>query len=212
MLIEKTVAQKEEFKSPDYQKYLDKIEQITKEEQKEIKHIDLDSELNIEKKDVFFKFNNSQNLIVDILFIVSKAGLTKEYDFENELETKISELNFIFSTINDVNFAKIKAQLKILSIAVIKFKNSQNKPFEFLEVNNATIALIEAIYEFVKAENLEKKDYYEIVENMLDKRSEENMQIAEKTSIVQHIKLDEILEKLPLLELKSEFLNEMSSA
>jgi len=200
MLINKTVAQKDEFKSPQYQSYIDKLEKIIAHETQEIKYIDIESDIEPYKELILSKFDEIENIAIEILFVVSLVRLEKEYSKIYEIERKINDFNSLCSNIEYSNFIPIKNQTHNIFNAIDKYRMSDNKAFSFLEVNNAVVAFIEAIYNFADKERIKRKDYYEIVENRLHPKTQIGLQ---------ENKLDEIICKLPLLNLNCEFYDEI---
>ena len=201
MLINKTVELKEEYKSPEYQLYIEKLENISKEEQ-EIDYINILSDIEPIKKEILSKFENIENIIIDILFIVSKTRIDKNYNQIYEIERKIADFQSLTSGINDEHFNSIKNAAHNILNSIDKFRTSDNKAFSFLDVNNSTIGFIEAICHFAQKEKIKTKDYYEIVENKLN-----NKETA--ATVVQFDKLNEIIQRIPLMELNSSFYNEV---
>lgn len=206
ILIDNTVNNAEEFKSPEYNSYIEKLVNITKEEKHIIGYIDLDSEANIEKQLIISKFKDIENIAIEILYIISKARLKKDYINITEIEKKLTDFNSLTSSIKNENFNTIKNQTQNIYNALDKFKISDNKEYSFLDVNSAITSFIENLSKFACEENIKKQDYYEIVENRLSKIKKENSRVA---NIVNFDKLDQIIQKLPLLELNTSFFEEV---
>ena len=200
MLINKTVAQKEEYKSPEYQLYIEKLKNISKEEQ-EIDYISLENEFEPDKKEILAKFEEIENIVIDILYIVSKTRIDKNYNQIYEIERKIADFQSLTSTIKNEHFNSIKNTAHNILNAIDKFRTSDNKAFSFLDVNNSTTSFIEALYHFAQKEKIKIKDFYEIVENKLNKK--------EEVTVVQFDKLNEIIQRIPLMELNSSFYDEV---
>jgi len=200
MLINKTVAQKEEYKSPEYQLYIEKLKNISKEEQ-EIDYISLENEFEPDKKEILAKFEEIENIVIDILYIVSKTRIDKNYNQIYEIERKIADFQSLTSAIKNEHFNSIKNTAHNILNAIDKFRTSDNKAFSFLDVNNSTTSFIEALYHFIQKEKIKIKDFYEIVENKLNKK--------EEVTVVQFDKLNEIIQRIPLMELNSSFYDEV---
>ena len=200
MLINKTVAQKEEYKSPEYQLYIEKLKNISKEEQ-EIDYISLENEFEPDKKEILAKFEEIENIVIDILYIVSKTRIDKNYNQIYEIERKIADFQSLTSAIKNEHFNSIKNTAHNILNAIDKFRTSDNKAFSFLDVNNSTTSFIEALYHFAQKEKIKIKDFYEIVENKLNKK--------EEVTVVQFDKLNEIIQRIPLMELNSSFYDEV---
>ncbi len=200
MLINKTVAQKEEYKSSEYQLYIEKLENISKEEQ-EIDYISLENEFEPDKKEILAKFEEIENIAIDILYIVSKTRVDKNYNQIYEIERKIADFQSLTSAIKNEHFNYIKNTAHNILNAIDKFRTSDNKAFSFLDVNNSATNFIEALYHFAQKEKIKIKDFYEIVENKLNKK--------EEVTVVQFDKLNEIIQRIPLMELNSSFYDEV---
>ena len=205
MLINKTVELKEEFKSPEYQLYIDKLENISKENHQEIDYVNLETAEESSVKEILSKFDEIQNIAIEFLYIVSYARDKKDYSKVNELEKKINDFNSITSSIVDEKFASVKNQIYNILNSLDKFRMSDNKEYSFLDINNAVVAFIENLYNFADDEKIQRKDYYEIVESRLN---EANIEV--KIPDVLHFdKLDEIIQRIPLMEINCSFFDDV---
>lgn len=205
MLINKTVEQKEEYKSDEYQLYIEKLEKITQEQQ-EIEYINLDSTTSSSKKEILAKFKEIENFAIDILFLVSNVRIKKTYNDIYEIERKVNDFNFLCQNINEESFMPVKIQTHSILNAIDKFRISDNKEFSFLEVNGAITSFIEELYKFADNEKIQRQDYYEIVENRLNSKPKEEIK---KPDILYFDKLDEIIQRIPLMELNCEFYDDV---
>ena len=206
MLINKTVEQKEEYKSPEYRLYIEKLEKITQEEQIEIKYLNLNDEILPSKKEILSKFEEIENYTIEILYIISNVRIKKTYNDIYEIESKTNQFVSLCQNINEENFESIKNQAHNILNSIDKFRNSDNKEFSFLEINNSIISFIEALYKYSDEEKIRHKDYYEIVENKLNPKQKEET----KTPDILHFdKLDEIIQRIPLMELNCEFYDDV---
>lgn len=206
MLINKTVEQKKEFKSSDYQLYIGKLDKIAQEELISIDYINFESEVSQSKKEVLSKFEEIENCAIDVLHIISSIRIKKAFGEIYEIENKINKFNLLCQNIDDENFGVIKNQAHNILSSIDKFRTSDNKEFSFLEVNNAITSFIEALYKYADNEKIQRKDYYEIVENRLNLKTEEEI----KTPDIMHFdKLDEIIQRIPLMELNCEFYDDV---
>ena len=206
LLINKTVEKKEEFKSPEYQIYIEKLEKISQEEQIQINYIKIDDELSPSKKEILSKFEEIENYVIEILYIISNVRIKKNFDNIYEIEKKTNEFNLLCQSIIDENFEPIKKQAHNILNSIDKFRSSDNKEFSFLDVNNAVISFIEALYKYADEEKIQRKDYYEIVENKLSPKIDEKVKTPD---IMHYDKLDEIIQRIPLMELNCEFYSEV---
>ena len=207
MLINKTVEQKTEFKSPDYEKYIEKLEKISSSEE-QIDYINLQSNITSSQKEILSKFNKIEEIIIDILYIVSSVRSNKKYSDIYKIEQKINEFNSLCANIEDTHFETVKNQIHNILSAIDKFRTSDNKAFSFLEVNNAVTSFIEALSTFADNEKIQRKDYYEIVENKLNSKPQEQKEIKQ-ANIVEFDNLDKIIERIPLMELNCSFYEEV---
>ena len=206
ILINNTVNNKEEFKSSEYNTYIEKLANIIEEEKHVIGYIDLDSETNIEKQLLISKFKDIDNIIIEILYIISIARLKKDYTNIIEIEKKLTDFDSLTSNVKNENFNAIKNQTRNIYDALDKFKISDNKEYSFLDINSTITSFIENVSKFADDEKIKKQNYYEVVENRLNASKEENDKTA---NIVQFDKLDQIIQKLPLLELNTSFFEEI---
>lgn len=206
MLINKTVSQKEEYKSSEYQIYIEKLENMSACERREVDYITPQSNIDESKKKLLSKFEEIENIAIDILFIVSKARVKKDYGHVYDIERQINDFNNLTKEINEESFLIVKNEVHNILNALDKFRVSDNKAFSFLDINSATISFIEAIHKFAHSEKIKIKDYYEIVENRLNLIDSGAIRSAD---IVNFDKLDEIIQRLPLSEINCEFYPEL---
>ena len=210
MLINKTVEQKEEYKSDEIQKYIDKLEALANEEQADEEYITLESDVSSQTKEILSKFEEIENITINILEFVTNARIKKDYSQVYEIEKEISHFASLTSEINDSEFSSVKNQIHSILNAVDKFRNSDNKAFSFLEINNATVSFIEALYKYTDSNHIQRKDYYEIVENKINGYKQEPQEVK-NVDVMHFDKLDEVIQRLPLLELNCEFFDEVLS-
>ena len=121
-----------------------------------------------EKDSNFFnKFAKIEDIIIDVLYIVSKARQKNDYESIYVIESSVSEFLNLISNIDEPSINSFKNAARNIVNALDKFRTSDNKALEFLDLNSNIIALIELITNYANKEHIEKKDYYEIVENKL---------------------------------------------
>ena len=171
-LINKTVEQKTEFKSPDYQTYIEKLEKISQEEEK-INYLNLKSEITQAQKEILSKFNKIEEIAIEILYIISITRKEKNYNEIYKVEKILNEFNSLCANITDEHFETVKNQTHNILASIDKFRTSDNKAFSFLEVNNTITSFIEALCTYCDSEKIQRKNYYEIVENKLNSKSQE---------------------------------------
>ena len=208
MLINKTVSQKEEFKSPKTAYYIEKLENIASQSY-EKDYIDIETG-NIEpyKKEFLSKFEQIEQTIQDILYIVSKARKDNDFSKIFELESKISDFSSLLGPIDNEKINSIKNAAQNILTSLDKFRVSDNQAFSFLDVNNCVISFIEVFCDFTDSENIKRKDYYEIIDKKLNTGTIDSDN--NKIDVIKFDKIDEIIERLPLLELNTGFYNDIT--
>ena len=221
-LINKTVAQKEEYKSPDVPLYIQKLENISKKNEQKDSIVLKNEDLNPYKQEFINKFAKIEDIIIDVLYIVSKARQKNDYESIYVIESSVSEFLNLISNIDEPSINSFKNAARNIVNALDKFRTSDNKALEFLDLNSNIIALIELITNYANKEHIEKKDYYEIVENKLNEKelpkeeikkeleqeAKKEIQQVKEISFLQmrNDKIEEIIQKIPLLELNLSFL------
>ena len=207
-LINKPVSQKEEYKSPEIQIYIEKLQTIINNyENYETQNRSIDENVNPAKKEFLEKFEKVEDILVDILFVISSVRKSKNFEKIFEIEGSIRTFESLIKTIDSNIAASFENFAQNILNALDKFKMSDNKEFSFLEVNNCVIALIEAVSKYADKERISRKDYYEVVEEKL--KEQQKLPEIKEISLPKNEKADEILERLPLLELNPDFLNEV---
>ena len=208
MLINKTVAQKEEFKSEEYQIYIEKIEQLANEQQ-EVKYVDIESEVLPEKKEILEKFDQIENFAIGILYTISNVRAKKTYNDIYDIENKAKNFSSFFINYKYPSFQPVKELVHNILAEIEKFRTSDNKAFSLLEVNGAIIAFIDSLSVFADSEKIKRKDYYEIVENKMNPTTQPVQETIKNADIVEFEKLDDIIQRIPLMELNSSFYNDI---
>ena len=206
-LINKTVSQKEEYKSPEIQTYIEKLETIINNYQNIESQNLTQEETNPIKKEFLEKFEKIENILIEILFTISSVRKSKDFEKIYEIEGDIRTFESIIKTIDSNIASSFENFAQNILNSLDKFKMSDNKEFSFLEVNNCAIALIEAISKYADKEHIKRKDYYEIVEEKLKDKKTSNE--IKEINLIEHEKANEIIERLPLLELNIDFLNDV---
>ena len=206
-LINKTVSQKEEYKSSEIQTYIEKLETIINNYQNIESQNLTQEETNPIKKEFLEKFEKIENILIEILFTISSVRKSKDFEKIYEIEGDIRTFESIIKTIDSNIASSFENFAQNILNSLDKFKMSDNKEFSFLEVNNCAIALIEAISKYADKEHIKRKDYYEIVEEKLKDKKTSNE--IKEINLIEHEKANEIIERLPLLELNIDFLNDV---
>lgn len=211
MLINKTVENKEEYAPEEIKTYIERLVNIANNYEKfsSIDEIDL-SKVEPNEKEFLSKFKQIEDIVIEILYIISSARKENDYGKVIKIENEINNLNSLIININSDKINSIKNYANNVLNALDKFKMSDNQAFSFLEVNNCTTELIESITKYVDDEHIERQDYYEAVEKRLEEKSQKNEITKEQTKIVEFDKIDEVIQKLPLLELNYSFAGETS--
>ncbi len=214
-LINKTVEQKEEYIDPKTAEYIEKLIKIATDNKEEFSVSSPEEEENPEKKSFLEHFEEMENLIVDMLLIVTKAREEKNFDSIFEIEKKIQD--FIFSIENSSSniLSSIKYSATNILNSLDKYKNAQNKEYAFLEINNSITIFVENIRNYTTKEKIKTKEYYDIVDNKikdLDNETKASVQVREDVPEVtskEDEKLTETICKLPLLEINVSFTDEV---
>jgi len=220
-LINKTVENKEEYVTPEINTYIEKLVNIANnhEQFSSIDEIDL-SQMPDDNKEFLSKFGRIEDILVEILYIVSSARQKHDYGEITKIENEINHLISLINGINSEKISSIKNNANNVLNSVDKFKMSDNEEFSFLEVNNCVINLIEVISHYVDEQHIQRKDYYEIVEEKLKPREAQEIQPQNKienqippqikeAKVLDFDKVDEVIQKISLLELNFEFNNEV---
>lgn len=199
-LINKTVAQKEEFKDPEINNYILKLEKIVNNppQIKDKEEIQPDSD----KAKIISKLDKIEEFTINILFNVSYSRKHKEFNKIHDILNDIKGFFDLTYDVENIDFIKESAQKIIETIEL--FKNSENKEFSFLEVNASITAFIEALSNYLDSEHIKRKDYYDIVDKKIESAP------IKKADVVVDDKIEEILQKVPLMEINPEFSKETS--
>lgn len=209
-LINKTVVQKTEYKSPDIQRYIEKLENIQKETQKQ-EDDEIVIEDNPSKKELVDKLDGLENDIIEILYTVSLARAQKKFDEVVKIENITNDFMSLLNT-NNESLNSIKNLAQNILNSLDKYKNSDNKELSFMDVNSAVMGLIEEFSSLLDKENIKRKSYYDIIDKRLNQPEvleQEVKAIDEKPIEVVELKdekLNEFIQKIPLLEINSEFI------
>ena len=210
-LINKTVAQKTEYKSPDIQKYIEKLENIEKQTkiQEEDKII---TDENPTKNELIQKLSGLENDIIEILYTVSLARAQKNFDEVVKIESVINDFITLLN-IDDENLSSIKNLAQNVLNSIDRFRNSDNKELSFMDVNSEVMSLIEEFSKLLDKENIKRQSYYDIIDKKLNHseaaKEDNSKPIIEKPAEVVELKdekLNEFIQKIPLLEINVEFI------
>ncbi len=170
-LINKTVAQKDEFKSPKVESYIEKLIQLAQFNPNSKPPQEFVSE-DKSKEQFFSNFEQIENLTTDIL--VSLCILRKDKNFSsafNKIKENTEKFLSLTEKIIDQEIDKIKkSALEIIS-SLEKFSLSTNKDFSFLDLNDKTTNFVETIGTFADKNGVTRKDYYEIADKKTNETS-----------------------------------------
>lgn len=196
-LITQTVANKEEFKSPETANYIKKLEQITQNDN----NIEPTNQEDIDQnqKEIYEKLENAS---IEILYTISSARINKDINAVYSLEQKSRKILDIIKDAPLDGFEKIKQALQSILDIIERFKISENKRLSFLDVNDKVIDFISCVINYFDLSNIKRKDYYEIVEKMLSGEPKKANVVENKSN---NPKIIEFLQRLPLLEVNLEF-------
>ena len=207
--INKTVEAKSEYISSDTDFYLNKLKTITQ------KHLEIQQE-EFENKNIFTteqqkfiqRFVTLEYLIVDILFIISSSRNQKEYSKIRNIENILNKFSGLIEDINDDEIKKLDDYIKKAKESVKNFNSSNNKELSFLDVNNKINSFVEAIIEYTNKKGIKRQNYYEIVNEKLDKNDAPSEEAPVFNNEIEKDKVNELIQRIPLLELNCDFFNE----
>lgn len=210
-LINKTVAQKTEYKSPDIQKYIEKLENIEKQTKIQEEDKIITGE-NPTKNELIQKLSGLENDIIEILYTVSLARAQKNFDEVVKIESMINDFITLLN-IDDENLSSIKNLAQNVLNSIDRFRNSDNKELSFMDVNSEVMSLIEEFSKLLDKENIKRQSYYDIIDKKLNHseavKEDNSKPIIEKPAEVVELKdekLNEFIQKIPLLEINVEFI------
>ncbi len=226
MLINKTVENKEEFTSLDIEKYIEKLEDIVNNYKNYQKETSPKRETTEDEEKFLKNFSGIEENIIQILYTISEARISKDYNKVNAIETYLNNILVLFNGINDDEILSIKYKVQNVFNFLDKFKVSDKKEVDFLDLNSAISGFIELISDYTNKRDIERQDYYEIVEQKLNNPKddkEENKEPDKKnteqspnqnTEITAFVnpdfnKLDDLLSKVPLLVLNIEYFEDV---
>lgn len=201
-LINKTVEQKEEYKSPQVDSFIKKLENIA-----------LDPEFRLVKEKIALEeseetflscFDKIEEYIIDVLSIVSFARQNNDYNNIYTIKQKTDELVSSIGNIRgNSEIDSVKNSINNINNSIDAFCNSSNQQFSFLELNKNITTFIEQISNWADSKNIQRKDYYEVVDKKISDLKENSVSIDFSDSS------DFILQKLPLMELNCDFYPEV---
>ena len=202
-LINKTVENKTEFKSDEIGQYIQKLENIVNQKQ-EIE--EKEEDYTPLKKQLLPVLDRIEQIIIDILYIVSDARSRNVFSDIYEIEFKINKLVDIFRNIESEKIFSINNCAQNVLTALDKFKVQENKEFVFLDVNSTVSRLIEMLCALFDGEKIKKQNYYEIVDEKLNSKNEVTT-INPKDIKLNEI--DEIIARISLLEVSESHFDEV---
>ena len=210
VLINKTVENKEEYISGDTDLYLKKLEDVAKIALEEAQNQE-ENEYTLQEQEFIAVFDKIETVIAKMLYVVSEIRLNKKYDNILKIEELIVDFITLIDSIEDEEIQGFKTFAKNVLDSVDSLNASSNKEFSFLDVNQTTNALIEKIIEYCEKKRIKRLDYYEIVNNEIQRSKQKNSLNAKKASIIsqENEKIKEIINKLPLLEINCDFYSDV---
>ncbi len=215
MLINKTVENREEYITPEIDIYIKKLVDLANNNKNFslIDELDL-SKLDASKKEFLSKLDKIENIIIEVLYIISKAR--EEHSYEQIIKIE-NEINNLISLINNIESEKIYSIINnannIIN-SIDKFKFSDNKELSFLEVNNCITSFIESISNYIDEMHVQRKDYYEIVDERLKISAktyvnQSNPIQIKEAKLLNFDKVDEIIQKLASMEFSCDSFGEV---
>ncbi len=199
-LINKTVAQKKEYKSPDINKYIEKLTSIANNTNNNQAY--QQDGLNPNTQAILEKVPFIEEVLINILYTISLARKNNDFSRVADIKTSLDSLKSLISDIEEEETLKIAKDIDNVHSSVGEFEKSENKPYSFLEVNDCCMKLIETVSNYFNKEKINKQDYFEIVNQRLESPVEIK---PDNANIVQFQNANEILQKIPLMELNTTF-------
>ncbi len=207
-LINKTVENKEEYIDPKSEEYIKKLIDIANKQEKFEKKSP-ENEENPNKKAFLECFDKIEDFIIDVLFVTTKARKERRFEDIIQIEKNVQDLVHILEKYSSSILESIKFSAINILNSLDKFKIAKNYEYNFLEVNNSITVFIENIKNYTIREKIQSKDYYEIVDNKLNNTKSQNESKVPDIVPFENEKLEEVIGKLPLLELNVNFISEI---
>lgn len=203
-LINKTVEQKSEYKTPDTQNFIEKLEKIASAAPDGNIQSGISFNCPEDVKKLLSKLNKIEELIVQMIYIFSGARQSGDFSEIQMIKSPLAELNVIIRELN------LKPLCTLITDAGRFVTSFENKPLDenaILELNGKIDKIEEFFSSYCKEKGVQTQNYFEIASELLANKDEDRLKSGKKEDkkIIADL-IDRIYEKLSLLEINLEFL------
>lgn len=204
VLINKTVEQKSEYKTPDTQNFIEKLEKIASAAPDGNMQSGISFNCPEDVKKLLSKLNKIEELIVQMIYIFSGARQSGDFSEIQMIKSPLAELNVIIRELN------LKPLCTLITDAGRFVTSFENKPLDenaILELNGKIDKIEEFFSSYCKEKGVQTQNYFEIASELLANKDEDRLKSGKKEDkkIIADL-IDRIYEKLSLLEINLEFL------
>ncbi len=204
LLINKTVEQKEEYKTSQTNDFIEKLNKISSGEtntEKQEKKIYNYSE---DVKKLLSRLNKIEELIVQIIYIFSSARQENNFSEINIIKTPLAELNILIRELGIKPLEELITNTGRFISSVNPLKIDEN---QILELNSKIDSIEEYFSNYCKEKGVNTQNYFNIANELLLSSDENKIKENKKEDkkIIADL-IDRIYEKLSLLEINLEFL------
>ncbi|MBR2069550.1 MAG: hybrid sensor histidine kinase/response regulator [Candidatus Gastranaerophilales bacterium] len=206
-LINKTVAQKTEYKSPETAKYIERLVNIAQNPDTEAPNPEY-TDKEPDKKLFLEKFPLIEEILIDVLSVLSNARKNNDFSHILDIEQNVKNLIELLDNKSDEKIKTIHDSAKNILRTLDEFNKNENKSYAFLDVNESCMGLIERVSNYADSEKIKRQDYFEIVDKKL---SSQKPPEHHNIDLVKHYKTDDLLQRIPLMELNTTFYDETLS-
>lgn len=204
VLINKTVEQKSEYKTPDTQNFIEKLEKIASAAPDGNIQSGISFNCPEDVKKLLSKLNKIEELIVQMIYIFSGARQSGDFSEIQMIKSPLAELNVIIRELN------LKPLCTLITDAGRFVTSFENKPLDenaILELNGKIDKIEEFFSSYCKEKGVQTQNYFEIASELLANKDEDRLKSGKKEDkkVIADL-IDRIYEKLSLLEINLEFL------
>lgn len=204
VLINKTVEQKSEYKTPDTQNFIEKLEKIASAAPDGNMQSGISFNCPEDVKKLLSKLNKIEELIVQMIYIFSGARQRGDFSEIQMIKSPLAELNVIIRELN------LKPLCTLITDAGRFVTSFENKPLDenaILELNGKIDKIEEFFSSYCKEKGVQTQNYFEIASELLANKDEDRLKSGKKEDkkVIADL-IDRIYEKLSLLEINLEFL------
>lgn len=204
VLINKTVENKQEYKTHDTQDYIDKLEKIASCAPDGTVRTKECVQCPDDVKKLLSKLNKIEELIVQMIYIFSSARQNNNFSEIQIIKSPLAELNAIIRELN------IKPLLELVTDAgryICAFGDKKPDENEILQLNSKIDSIEEFFTDYCKQKGIQTQNYFEIANELISNNDSNDIKKkkSEDKKIIADL-IDRIYEKLSLLEINLEFL------